>query len=71
MVSLCQSVSIASQKVFRNLKYFFFILDSPYRTLISGAVLKLQEDGKLQKLKNKWWKTKNIGGGKCKNKNHL
>jgi ABC-type amino acid transport substrate-binding protein len=54
-----------------NLNIFFLILDSPYRTLISGAVLKLQEDGKLQKLKNKWWKTKNIGGGKCKKKIHV
>ncbi|KAG5684283.1 hypothetical protein PVAND_013519 [Polypedilum vanderplanki] len=35
-------------------------LNSPYRTAISGAVLKLQEDGKLSALKEKWWK-----GGKC------
>lgn len=31
-------------------------VDSPYRTAISGAVLKLQEDGKLSALKEKWWK---------------
>ncbi|XP_046669491.1 glutamate receptor ionotropic, kainate 2-like isoform X1 [Homalodisca vitripennis] len=29
--------------------------DSPYRTAISGAVLKLQESGKLRDLKTKWW----------------
>lgn len=31
--------------------------DSPYRTQISGAVLKMQEDGRLQALKHKWWRT--------------
>lgn len=40
-------------------------LDSPYRTAISGAVLKLQEIGKLHKLKTKWWKEKR-GGGACR-----
>lgn len=39
-------------------------VNSPYRTAISGAVLKMQEDGKLHKLKEKWWK-KMHGGGKC------
>lgn len=29
--------------------------DSPYRTHISQAVLKLQEEGKLNQLKQKWW----------------
>lgn len=29
--------------------------DSPYRTTISGAVLKLQEKGILDELKSKWW----------------
>lgn len=37
--------------------------DSPYRTAISGAVLKLQEGGVLQGLKTKWWKQMR-GGGK-------
>lgn len=37
----------------RNL---FHYVDSPYRTAISGAVLKLQEEGKLSMLKEKWWK---------------
>lgn len=36
-------------------------VDSPYRTAISGAVLKLQEEGKLSTLKEKWWK----GGMLC------
>lgn len=40
-------------------------LDSPYRTAISGAVLKLQEEGKLHLLKQKWWKEKR-GGGSCR-----
>lgn len=42
-----------------------FILDSPYRTAISGAVLKLQEEGKLHILKTRWWKEKR-GGGSCR-----
>lgn len=40
-------------------------VDSPYRTAISGAVLKLQEEGKLHLLKQKWWKEKR-GGGSCR-----
>lgn len=39
--------------------------DSPYRTAISGAVLKLQEEGKLHILKTRWWKEKR-GGGSCR-----
>ncbi|XP_075228075.1 glutamate receptor ionotropic, kainate 2-like isoform X2 [Lycorma delicatula] len=41
-------------------------LHSPYRTAISGAVLKMQESGKLQELKTKWWKQMH-GGGACDN----
>ncbi|OXU30659.1 hypothetical protein TSAR_007303 [Trichomalopsis sarcophagae] len=37
--------------------------DSPYRTMISTAILHLQEKGELQQLKQKWWKE--MGGGKC------
>lgn len=37
--------------------------NSPYRTMISTAILHLQEKGELQTLKNKWWKEK--GGGLC------
>lgn len=39
--------------------------DSPYRTAISGAILKLQETGKLHMLKTRWWKEKR-GGGSCR-----
>ncbi|XP_037026038.1 glutamate receptor ionotropic, kainate 2-like [Bradysia coprophila] len=35
-------------------------VNSPYRSLISEAVLKLQEDGTLQRLKTKWWKDENL-----------
>ncbi|XP_023230158.1 glutamate receptor ionotropic, kainate 2-like isoform X2 [Centruroides sculpturatus] len=40
-----------------------FPTGSPYRTVISSAILKLQEKGGLRVLKDKWWRTK--GGGKC------
>ncbi|KAL0275564.1 UNVERIFIED_CONTAM: hypothetical protein PYX00_003378 [Menopon gallinae] len=36
--------------------------NSPYRTAISGAILKLQEEGKLHILKTRWWKEKREGG---------
>ncbi|XP_058444434.1 glutamate receptor ionotropic, kainate 2 [Malaya genurostris] len=39
-------------------------VNSPYRTAISGAVLKMQEEGKLSQLKDKWWR-KMHGGGRC------
>lgn len=42
---------------------FYWRLDSPYRTLISQAVLKMQEEGKLHRLKTKWWVEKNTGAG--------
>ena len=38
---------------------------SPYRTPISSAILKLQEEGGLHVLKTRWWKHRR-GGGKCK-----
>ena len=34
------------------------VADSPYRDLISNAILKLQEDQILQMMYNKWWKQK-------------
>ncbi|KAK1127273.1 hypothetical protein K0M31_003817 [Melipona bicolor] len=37
--------------------------NSPYRTPISGAILRLQEKGTLQDLKKKWWEER--GGGLC------
>ncbi|KAJ8970837.1 hypothetical protein NQ317_000711 [Molorchus minor] len=39
--------------------------NSPFRTAISGAILKLQEEGRLRILKTRWWKEKR-GGGKCR-----
>lgn len=41
------------------------MIDSPWRTLISQAILKLQEDGKLQELKDRWWIEKNGGADHC------
>lgn len=43
-----------------NLQNFF--PGSPYRSLISSEILKLQEDGVLHMLKEKWWKD----AGRCK-----
>ena len=40
-----------------------FPAGSPYRDLISNAILKLQEDQMLQMLYNKWWKEK--GAKQC------
>ncbi|XP_047990259.1 glutamate receptor ionotropic, kainate 3-like [Leguminivora glycinivorella] len=37
---------------------------SPYKKVMDDALLKLQENGELQKLKDLWWKEKR-GGGKC------
>ncbi|XP_058063457.1 glutamate receptor ionotropic, kainate 2-like [Anopheles bellator] len=42
-------------------------VNSPYRTAISGAVLKMQEEGKLHQLKTRWWKEMH-GGGRCDGK---
>lgn len=39
-------------------------VDSKYRNLLSQAILKLQETGRLHMLKEKWWKQKK-GGGQC------
>ncbi|KAB0792649.1 hypothetical protein PPYR_14608 [Photinus pyralis] len=36
-------------------------LDAPYRSEINNAILKFQESGELQTLKNKWWKELNEG----------
>lgn len=43
--------------------YIYLFLDSPYRTPINRAILKLGEKGILQILKKKWWEEK--GGGMC------
>lgn len=42
-----------------------FVLDAPYRTAINSCILKMQEDGTLRGLKEKWWKEMH-GGGACK-----
>lgn len=38
--------------------------DSPYRGLISDAILQLQERGRLHELKNKWWSQRGTCGAK-------
>lgn len=42
---------------------FIFSADSPYRTPINSAILKLGEKGILQSLKKRWWRE--MGGGLC------
>jgi len=44
--------------------------DSPFYEPINSALLQLQEDGVLAKLKRKWWYQKN-GGGACSNMDHM
>lgn len=44
--------------------YYYYYLGSKYRNLLSEAILKLQESGRLLELKEKWWKQKK-GGGQC------
>ncbi|KAK7002168.1 hypothetical protein SK128_012485, partial [Halocaridina rubra] len=39
---------------------------SPFTNAFSEAILSLQEGGKLQELRTRWWKHKK-GGGRCKN----
>lgn len=39
--------------------FCFIFIDSQYRTHINAAVLKLQETGRIQELKKRWWKEKN------------
>lgn len=38
--------------------------DAPYRTDLSGAILKLKESGIINELQYKWWKQKR-GGDEC------
>lgn len=49
----------------KNIFHSPYLSDSPYRTTMNGAVLKLQEEGKLHILKTRWWKEKR-GGGSCR-----
>ena len=39
-------------------------LGSPLRSALSSAIIKLNEDGVIMELKEKWWK-KERGGGSC------
>ena len=41
-----------------------FWIGSPLRSHISSAIIKLNEDGIIQRLKTKWWK-KDHGGRAC------
>jgi len=36
--------------------FFFSRIDSPYRDILSDTILKLQDEGVIQKYYNKWWK---------------
>nr|WJJ63364.1 glutamate receptor ionotropic 6 [Pachyrhinus yasumatsui] len=38
--------------------------DSPYRTKLSTAILKLQSSGVIEKIRKKWWEERK-GGGQC------
>lgn len=40
------------------------VAESPYRSMITDAILHLQEGGVLHTLKNRWWSEK-YGGGTC------
>jgi glutamate receptor, ionotropic, invertebrate len=40
------------------------ITDASYRKDLSGAILKLQENGRIGELRDKWWKQKR-GGDTC------
>ena len=42
-------------------------LGTPYKPLFDGAILKLQEDGVLHKMKTKWWEQKRGGGTYLRN----
>lgn len=55
MALLCKLVTVFFLQ-FKNFNTNVLFVDSPFRTEISGAVLKLQEEGKLVQLKDKWWK---------------
>lgn len=58
-------INIVSHSFYLFIYLLLSSSDSPYRTAISGAVLKLQEEGKLHILKTRWWKEKR-GGGSCR-----
>jgi ionotropic kainate glutamate receptor 2 len=41
---------------FFTILFFFLLIDSPYRDILSDTILKLQDEGVIQKYYNKWWK---------------
>lgn len=43
---------------------FVILTDWPYRDKFNNALLELQEQGVLARLKNKWWNE--VGAGVCK-----
>ena len=43
----------------------YLFVDSLYRDEISKAILRLQEQGELHKLKVKWWRSANNNTDKC------
>lgn len=52
-----------SRKYLLCIRLFYFI-GSPLRSAISSAIIKLNEEGKILEMKEKWWK-KERGGGAC------
>lgn len=51
-------------KIYKLHLEVIYVLGSPYKVYIDEALLKLKENGDIQKLKDLWWKEK-MGGGKC------
>ena len=45
--------------------FFASLSESPYTKIISDGVLKLQEDGILTQLRNKWWNQKYVPEEPC------
>ena len=48
-----------------QLKEILKFSESPYTKIISDGVLKLQEDGILTQLRNKWWNQKYVPEEPC------
>jgi ionotropic glutamate receptor len=56
MVLVCHRVNLVELLINENSVFFSFHLDSPYRDILSDTILKLQDEGVIQKYYNKWWK---------------
>ena len=64
MASLCEKVrKILFQIVKKHVKSFKIFIDWAYRDKFNNALLELQEQGVLAKMKNKWWNE--VGAGIC------